>query len=236
MEQYTPDIPIPHLSRSIPRQQPSQHPEWFRHALSNQHTTRLHSRNIHRRFPVLLRPITELARHPHHCALVVSHPRASTLARAHLDCHSGPNAWLAVVQPVPGGNLPNEHHIELKLTFKDGGAPEFHSSFERIKERLQQAVSAARESNLRAGGLGGVNLDAVHLDQLPSYESSGQDRIASSAQNLLQLRHPVSASEANATTTTSTAAPAPPEAPPGYEETQQRSVQEELERRLGGSS
>ena len=152
----------------------------------------------------------------------------------------GPNAWVAVVQPVPGGNIPRESHVELKFTFKDGGAPEFSSNFERIKERLQQAVEVARESNLASrdqgqGGLNLVNMDSVHLDQLPSYESSGMDRMAPDP---TERSLPTEATDVTPPGTTATpptepqaSSDAPPSAPPGYEETQQRSLEEALERR-----
>lgn len=64
------------------------------------------------------------------------------------------------------------------MTFKDGGAFDFHSSFERVKETLSHAVEIARESGhlsgAGAGGVGSVGLDleAVHLEQLPAYEEA----------------------------------------------------------------
>ncbi|KIV97858.1 hypothetical protein PV10_01562 [Exophiala mesophila] len=158
----------------------------------------------------------------------------------------GPNAWLAVLQPVPGGNFPDtQSAIEVKMTFKEGGAPDFHSNFEHIKERLQQVVSLARENNLgrrQDGFLGDVNLDAVNLDQLPSYQDSGRDRMASpdrttEAQDLLHspvretpILAPIPRRPGATSTVRDTGTPA--DAPPGYEEAQQQSVQAELERRL----
>jgi hypothetical protein len=150
----------------------------------------------------------------------------------------GPNAWQALVQPVPGGNIPNSHHVELKLTFKDGGAPDFHSNFERIKERLQQAVDVARADNASGRGpgstLAGVDLQSVHLDELPSYTDAGQDRLApadeTAAATVNRTQHePASPPRPQAQNN----ADPPAEAPPGYEETQQQSIQAELERRLG---
>lgn len=64
------------------------------------------------------------------------------------------------------------------MTFKDGGAFDFHSSFEHVKETLSHAVEIARESgHLSGGGVGGVgsvglDLEAVHLEQLPAYEEA----------------------------------------------------------------
>ena len=144
--------------------------------------------------------------------------------------------------------MPQSNSIELKFTFKDGGAPDFHSNFERIKERLQQAMDVARESNTagsgQSGGLGGVNMDAVHLDELPSYENSGNDRVApppsetQDAQTGHIMDEPVPAptmqEDQMPDNESRQLTPEPPsDAPPGYEETQQQSVQNELERRLG---
>jgi WW domain-binding protein 2 len=161
----------------------------------------------------------------------------------------GSNSWQALLQPVPGGNIPSSRaNIELKLVFNEGGAADFHTNFEHIKERLQQAVEAARDGESRVGhGIGslvGVNMDAVHLDQLPTYEASGQDAIApispapsmpgppialpgatdnsqDGTGGLLRRRAPVTAEPPN-------------DPPPGYEETQQQSILQEFERRLSG--
>jgi WW domain-binding protein 2 len=148
----------------------------------------------------------------------------------------GPNTWQALLQPVPGGNIPvTPAALELKLTFKEGGAPDFHSNFERVKERLQHVVSAARENNLT----GQINLENVHLDQLPSYQESGQDRMAP-VQTDTTMQSPVAIASPAATTSTSpsSADPVPEQprdAPPGYEETQQQSIQAELDRRFSQS-
>lgn len=152
----------------------------------------------------------------------------------------GPNQWIALVQPVAGGNIPQNHHVELKITFKEGGAPDYHTNFERIKERLQQAVETARASNTvptQQSGLNGINMEAVHLDELPSYESSGQDRIAPDTSTRIQqaaddsVQHQQGQRPESVPSVPSVEPPS--DAPPGYEETQQRSVQEELDRRFG---
>lgn len=178
----------------------------------------------------------------------------------------GPNAWTALVKPVAGGNIPSgSAYIELKLTFKEGGAPDFQSKFEAIKERLQQVVDVARQTNTdsrRVGndGMGGVNLAAVHLDELPRYEDSGHDRIA--PQTETRQEEEVTVMPANATSDQVRAMAAahrqqqeqrsrqnsrghssdnaehetPSDAPPGYEEAQQQSVQAEMEWRTEGRS
>ncbi|KAF2842077.1 hypothetical protein M501DRAFT_998313 [Patellaria atrata CBS 101060] len=167
----------------------------------------------------------------------------------------GPNVWTALVQPVAGGGIPPQHPaLELKMTFKDGGAFDFHTAFERIKERLQQAVEIARESGYatgdgsesggaRGGGaLSGVNLDAVTLDDLPAYEASG-------ASPQVHPSSPLgSPTDGTAFGAPSTSLPVaggsvphspqlnnfspPAEPPPGYEEVQRGSIADELERRL----
>lgn len=149
----------------------------------------------------------------------------------------GPNSWTAAVQPVPGGNITSNHaHIELKLTFKEGGAPDFTQKFEQIKERLAQVVDGAREANGTIGGH--VDLASVHLDELPSYQDAGHDRPApdlSTGGGLLDMAYATpsrttqSASQQHASTQPPTD-PAPAEAPPGYEEAQHQSVQAAFDR------
>jgi hypothetical protein len=161
----------------------------------------------------------------------------------------GSNSWQAVLQPVPNGNLPSSHaKIEVKLVFNEGGAADFHSNFERIKERLQQAVEAARDGASGAGhgigSLAGVNMDAVHLDQLPTYEASGQDPIAPISPGSALEQPSVALESAGDSSqngagerlprrTPATTEP-PNEPPPGYEETQQQSIQQEFEMRFSG--
>ena len=69
--------------------------------------------------------------------------------------------------------------IELKITFKEGGAPEFDERFVKIKERVGQAVEQAVMSN--GGRRRDVDHSAVHIDELPRYEDSGQDALAMDA-------------------------------------------------------
>ncbi|RDL39462.1 PH protein [Venustampulla echinocandica] len=82
----------------------------------------------------------------------------------------GANYWTANVKPVSGGGIPPTNSaIELRLTFREGGAFDFHNTYEQIKERLYQAYMVARES----GRAGDSNMDFgnVHLEQLPAYEA-----------------------------------------------------------------
>ncbi|KAL6232566.1 hypothetical protein BDW75DRAFT_18322 [Aspergillus navahoensis] len=135
----------------------------------------------------------------------------------------GPNAWNAVVQPVPGGGIPPSLvAVHLKVTFKEGGAFDFHNQFERIKERLQQAVDISRESGQRAGD---INMTNVHLEELPAYSGPQSYSTENDHSNRAESRH--STSETN---------DEPQEPPPGYEEVQQQSVANELEERLRRAS
>ncbi|KAI9806128.1 MAG: hypothetical protein M1833_004535 [Piccolia ochrophora] len=172
----------------------------------------------------------------------------------------GPNLWRAALQVVGGGNIPSKSLVEVKMTFRDGGAFDFHSHFERIKERLQQAVEVARNNGQLSGdgsehaaGRGGgalaaVNMDNVHLEQLPAYEEAGNESpvsgptlVQTSSRNGPVTRdsglgvssdeEPTHAPESADDSANDTVSP-PMEPPPGYEEVQRESVAIEVERRL----
>lgn len=164
----------------------------------------------------------------------------------------GPNVWQAILQSVPGGGLPpNQAHIEIKLIFKDGGAFDFHTTFERIKERFHEAIATSRESAMTGGSssnqgrgegpMAGVNLDDVHLDELPTYQNSGLDQLAPQPP-AVEPRPPPPPLQEDPVPSFDEAVegrvPAqrqsalPTDAPPGYEETQQQSIERELEARL----
>lgn len=161
----------------------------------------------------------------------------------------GPNVWTALIQPVSGGGIPASlPAVQLKLTFKDGGAFDFHSNFERIKDRLLQTVET---SELRGGrhAQDEVDFSRVHLDELPAYDGprSGSDGHVYSAHPLdshhardqggpnqdgsqadgIRFRGRDQGPEIQAE---------PMEPPPGYEEAQQQCVAEVVEERLRGSS
>ncbi|KAI9838292.1 MAG: hypothetical protein M1819_005560 [Sarea resinae] len=162
----------------------------------------------------------------------------------------GPNVWSAKFEPVPGGGIPAHHAlVELKMVFKEGGAYDFHSKFERMKERLQQAVDVARESGHmtgdgtdRGGGRGagpmaGINMAAVDLEQLPAYEMGDPNTLyvpqngLSQAAPGLEVSNGGQPSQPPSTGSPNETFNAPSEPPPGYEEVQRDSVAEELERR-----
>ena len=179
----------------------------------------------------------------------------------------GANKWEAVIQPVYGGGVPAQHaELELTMEFKEGGAFDFSTTFERLRDRLKLAVDVARESGLatgdgsdlgdgRGGGaLAGVNLNSVHLEDLPAYEASPQPTTAagplSNTEPLsnpvptapLVARDSVTSMPESADKTSPAGSPVgspqqeefqpPSEPPPGYEEVQRGSVVDELERRL----
>jgi hypothetical protein len=146
----------------------------------------------------------------------------------------GANVWTALVQPVPGGGISTQcQAIELKITFKDGGAFDFHSGFERIKERLQQAVDTAREAG-DAGVGGQVNMDNVHLDELPAYEASGRSPLLRAEEQQQQQQQPPRQRYTEADAAIAAPTPLPPSEPPRYEDVQRDSVAMELERQALG--
>ena len=149
--------------------------------------------------------------------------------------------------PVSGGGIPPHHTlVQIKLTFKEGGAFDFSSTYERIKETLSQAIEVARESGRPVNG----NIDA-DLEQLPAYEeATNGGRQAAPPQ--IQRPTPISpgrtqrprhappahngivglTSEANArpAASSSETPPLPDEPPPGYDEVPRNSMANNLER------
>lgn len=154
----------------------------------------------------------------------------------------GPNVWTALLQPTQGGGIPTPPGgvVEVKLTFKEGGAFDFHTAYERVRERLQQAVEVARIDGDGTGGarnaMNGVNVENVDLEDLPAYQERGSGPLMS----------PVAAEQAAATRQSQRdsglggqddrdrrkESDTPNEPPPGYEEAQSSALQDELERRM----
>ena len=141
----------------------------------------------------------------------------------------------------------------MKLTFKDGGAFDFHSTFEQIKEQVSHAAEIAIESG-RANRNTNGPID-VDLEQLPAYEESGNGgHTQQSPPTLVQtsapeIQRPTPISPDGIThsppyrsepserapkpaPTISEPFPPPNESPPRYEEVQSSSVANNLERRL----
>ena len=70
---------------------------------------------------------------------------------------------------MTGGGIPANHaYVELKLVFKDGGAFDFQTTYERVREHVLNAIDMAQESgrNVRdaMGDVGG--------EELPAYEET----------------------------------------------------------------
>ena len=126
------------------------------------------------------------------------------------------------------------------MSFKDGGAYDFQSSFERVKEVLSNAIEEARESGRVNGRAENVDMSAVHLEQLPAYEEVGNAPSAPPSNVLRptpispirqQQRTQTSYTNAGHDGDMSLTQPLnqqqfqpPNEPPPGYEEAQQGSV------------
>ena len=133
------------------------------------------------------------------------------------------------------------------MEFKEGGAFDFASIFERLRERLRQAVDVARESGAGGDGANGVNMNNVHLEDLPAYEDTGRHaRVPDTppasagfqdADPTIAAPQPQSPRQAQTSPLASPRSDAgtfepPLEPPPGYEEVQRSSIADELERRV----
>ncbi|KAL4891876.1 hypothetical protein BDV59DRAFT_181134 [Aspergillus ambiguus] len=143
----------------------------------------------------------------------------------------GPNVWIALVQPVSGGGIPASiPAVQCKITFKEGGAFDFHNHFERIQERLQQVVDVSQETSRGASNL---NMSSVHLEELPAYSgpSNGSAEPRPGSPTTTTPLPPQTE-----VTSEPSQDPEPMEPPPGYEEVQQQSVANVLEERLRRAS
>jgi len=87
----------------------------------------------------------------------------------------GPNVLCAKFKPAASGGIPAPtappYLAELKLTFKEGGAYDFHAKLVDVRERLVQAAEAAG-LNRSGGAGGGLRVLDVHGDELPAYEAA----------------------------------------------------------------
>ncbi|KFX89482.1 hypothetical protein O988_08619, partial [Pseudogymnoascus sp. VKM F-3808] len=146
----------------------------------------------------------------------------------------GANYWTASVRPVAGGGIPPSLAlVDLRMTFREGGAFDYHNVFELIKERLHQAVQTARDAGRNVGGAGGMNpevLQGLHLEQLPAYEPAAATPGAGTGAGPVREGQGQADGQARADPE-STGAP-PDEPPPGYEEAQAQAVGIDLDQRL----
>ncbi|KAI9744777.1 MAG: hypothetical protein M1818_001702 [Claussenomyces sp. TS43310] len=162
----------------------------------------------------------------------------------------GANYWAAIARPVAGGNIPPAYpFVELKMIFREGGAYDYHTVFEQIKERLYNAMSLAREEGRATGssrGLGGVDYANVDLEQLPAYEPAREvddtgyvDERGLVSPALSSTSQPMT-SDTGAEGLRNSGLPEsagqsfvpPSEPPPGYEEAQSQAVGIDLDQRL----
>ncbi|KAL8683596.1 MAG: hypothetical protein Q9186_000508 [Xanthomendoza sp. 1 TL-2023] len=182
------------------------------------------------------------------------------LQDTHVDApFFGANSWTGILKPVTGGGIPPNHaYIKISMTFKDGGAFDFATTYERTKETITQAVEVARESGRQQGT---AEFSDINLEQLPAYEDVGNTIALSAAPPPpLQQPTPMTAtvapsytpqrdsgvatsaaedeernSKQSAATAPQEQTPHPDEPPPGYEEAQRQhsnSVVDNLERNL----
>lgn len=158
----------------------------------------------------------------------------------------GANVFVGILKPVPGGNIPAQHaFVDIKMTFKEGGAFDFSATYDRIKERMDQTVSLARESGSAAPGMGSEGgLPQADLEQLPAYTEAGapaqetiQQPTASTPQAPPDAPVLPSTEDSHVKPEPAQEQYLPPtEPPPGYEETQAATVARDLEeniRRIG---
>lgn len=162
-----------------------------------------------------------------------STPQLQSFAAPMLNLHDshvaapwfGPNVWTALLQPTSGGGIPvpGTGVVEVKFTFKEGGAFDFHTKYERVRERLQQVVETQR---MEGGGEGQQRVDvgSVNLEELPRYEEEGDGA-------LIPPIAPTAVQDGNGVRERPRREEVPDEAPPGYEEAQMAGLQDELERR-----
>jgi len=142
----------------------------------------------------------------------------------------GPNVWTALLQPTSGGGIPIPPAgvVEVKLTFKDGGAFDFHTRYERVRERLQQAVETQRMDGDGQGGAQRVDVGNVDLEELPVYVEEGEGPLIAPIAPTIQQNGRMGGDGVRERPRREEV---PDEAPPGYEEAQMAGLQDELERR-----
>lgn len=114
----------------------------------------------------------------------------------------GPNVWCCTIQAVSGGGLPSGvQEFELKLTFKEGGAYDFHSAVERAKENLHMQMEY------------GYAAEEATAEDLPSYDGGMAGAPGYSSQPPGHHQQ----------------GPPPDGPPPGYEEAQMHGLTSGLE-------
>lgn len=147
--------------------------------------------------------------------------------------------------------MPSTGVVEIKLTFKEGGAFDFHTHYERVRERLQQAVEVSRidgdGSGASRAAMTNVDVSNVNLDDLPAYQEQSDRPLISPTmappammpaaqtvqQSSVQRDSGVAVEDDRPQPKPTDNAFSPPsEPPPAYEEAQMQGLQDEMERRL----
>lgn len=133
--------------------------------------------------------------------------------------------------------------VEVKFTFKEGGAFDFHTHYERVRERLQQAVENLRmegdASSSSRTGMNGVDVSNVNLEDLPAYQEEGDGPlIPPIAASALQARRSPPGrgrdsglgedEDDNGQSRSKPSNDTPSEPPPGYEEAQMDALESRL--------
>lgn len=148
----------------------------------------------------------------------------------------GANYWTASVRPVAGGGIPPTLTlVDLRMTFREGGAFDYHNVFELIKERLNQAVQSARDAGRNVGNAAGMDpavLQGLHLEQLPAYEPAAAAAAPGAGTGTGPARESQGQVDRQARAEPETAGAPPDEPPPGYEEAQAQAVGIDLDQRL----
>ena len=144
----------------------------------------------------------------------------------------GPNVWTGILKPVTGGGIPPQcAFVEIKMTFKEGGAFDFHSTFERVRDSLLQALETAEASGQA------FDPEHVHLDELPAYNEVSGGRADPSSAAPAAARAPGASAAASRRAPSASPGDAstrehfepPNEPPPGYEEAQSSGVRDRME-------
>lgn len=157
----------------------------------------------------------------------------------------GPNVWTALLRPVQGGNLPSEHSaLEVKVTFRDGGAYDFQSLYERVRERMVHAVELARERGQRVSvegveegrgrGSGMMGVEVV-MEDLPRYEEGGTHGAAPETRREEETATQETERRASVQRQQQEVFTPPDEPPPGYEQVQREVIEDEFSRRLNAT-
>lgn len=170
----------------------------------------------------------------------------------------GAPTWTALCQPVQGGGIPTPSSgvLELKCTFKEAGAYDWHTKYEQLRERLQQVIEVSRiddgdgsRSSRSGAALAGIDVSNVTLDELPAYqEESDGPLISPIAVAVVQTTSPVVQQQSDSGVSVvdspnarpgvlsgHNASNPPNVPPPAYEETQLAGLQDEVEARLNQS-